>query len=286
MRAKNIARAKNLAKVAKVSKLKVAALQLSTLPLSDSRLDYYLELAKKQGVSIALLGEYVINSFFSELKTMPKSMIKEQSEQKKKALKDFALKYELDIIAPIVNVKNSGVFKAIAHFSPKGVKYKNANALIPYAHWNEAGFFSADTKLDISAFSLGGVRFACMFGFEAHFDEFWRACKDKKIDCVLMPTACALGSNERWDALLGMRAFCGGLYILRANRLGKAKFKDGKCEVETSFYGRSMLIDAHGEIINNLEEKEGMLICELDKNALNSARKLWKFSQIASTLQV
>ena len=63
--------------------VKICALQLGTLPLSDSRLDYYLDLAHKEGAKIVLLGEYVINSFFSELKTMPKSMIKEQSEQKK-----------------------------------------------------------------------------------------------------------------------------------------------------------------------------------------------------------
>ncbi|MCI7463757.1 MAG: carbon-nitrogen hydrolase family protein, partial [Campylobacter sp.] len=72
-----------------MSELKLCALQLGTLALSNSRLDYYLQTAAKSGAKVVLLGEYVINSFFAELELMPKSMIKEQSESKKKALAEL-----------------------------------------------------------------------------------------------------------------------------------------------------------------------------------------------------
>ena len=88
-----------------MSELKLCALQIGTLALSNSRLDYYLQTAAKSGAKVVLLGEYVINSFFAELELMPKSMIKEQSESKKKALAELAIKYDLHIIAPIVLVK-------------------------------------------------------------------------------------------------------------------------------------------------------------------------------------
>lgn len=262
--------------------VKICALQLGTLPLSDSRLDYYLDLAHKEGAKIVLLGEYVINSFFTELLTMPKSMIKEQSEQKKKALCEFSAKYDLNIIAPIVLEKGGKLFKQMAHFSAAKVKLRSAAALMPYSHWNESKFFSNEPKLDIGAFSVDGIKFATLFGFEAHFDEFWALCREKKIDCVLLPTACALDSNARWDALLSTLAFTNNIAILRANRIGKAKFKENKKEIESEFYGRTMFIDAHGQITQNLDQKEGMLLSEISKEALKDAKKTWEFDKIRS----
>ena len=98
-----------------MSAIKLCALQLGTLPLSDSRIDYYLKLAKDNGAKIVLLGEYVLNTFFSELIKMPASMIKEQSEQKRVALQAMASKYELIILAPIVQVKGKSFSKAITN---------------------------------------------------------------------------------------------------------------------------------------------------------------------------
>lgn len=262
--------------------VKICALQLGTLPLSDSRIDYYLNLAHEKGAKIVLLGEYVINSFFTELLTMPKSMIKEQSEQKKKALCEFSNKYKLDIIAPIVLEKSGKLVKQIAHFSPNSVKYKSSNALMPYSHWNESKFFESSPKLDIGAFSVEGIKFATLFGFEAHFDEFWLLCRAKKIDCVLLPTACALDSNARWNALLSTLAFTNNIAILRANRIGKATFIENKKEIETDFYGRTMFVDAHGQIVQNLDEKEGMLVCQISKDDIKEAHKTWEFDKIRS----
>ncbi len=262
--------------------MKICALQLGTLPMSDSRLDYYLRLAKEGGAGVVVLGEYVLNSFFTELAKMPKSMIKEQSEQKRASLSNLARKYDLTIIAPIVQIKGKETRKLLAKFAPESVKYKEQNALMPYSHWNERAFFAHEDAPSVMSFSAGGFKFAAIFGFEAHFDAFWEIIRAKKIDCVLVPTACALDSGERWAELLKMRAFTNNVYILRANRLGKAKFEG----VATEFYGRSFLASPHGEITNALDEKEGMLICDLDKKLLAEARATWKFREINSNLNI
>ena len=54
---------------------KIAALQLPTLALSESRLDYYIKASKDNGADLVILGEYVINSFFTELISMPKNTV-------------------------------------------------------------------------------------------------------------------------------------------------------------------------------------------------------------------
>lgn len=268
-----------------MSAIKLCALQLGTLPLSDSRIDYYLKLAKDNGAKIVLLGEYVLNTFFSELIKMPASMIKEQSEQKRVALQAMASKYELIILAPIVQVKGKSFSKAIARFAPNSTKYKLASALMPYAHWDENAFFTSGGNIDISSFSVDGIKFASIFGFEAHFDIFWREIAAKKIDCVLMPSACTFDSSLRWGSLLSAQAFCNNVYILRANRLGKATFKEGSKQITSEFYGDSMLINPYGQIAQKLDEKEGMLLCEVDKKLINQARRTWRFGEIARHLE-
>lgn len=124
---------------------KIAALQFPTLALSESRLDYYLKASKDNGVNLVVLGEYVINSFFTELLHMPKNMIKEQSEAKKESLIKLAKKYELEIIAPYVSVEAKSYKKLCLKVTPNGVKSYEQQILMPYEHWNEEKFSA--TKL-------------------------------------------------------------------------------------------------------------------------------------------
>ena len=98
----------------------------------------------------------------------------------------------------------------------------------------------------------------------------------KNIDCILMPTASTFDSNERWNELLKIRAWTNLLFIIRANRIGKAKFDDKNYE----FYGESMLISPFGEISNSLKKNEGIMIAEISKTELKNAQKLWKFREI------
>lgn len=119
---------------------KIAALQFPTLALSESRLDYYLKASKDSGANLVVLGEYVLNSFFTELLAMPKSMIKEQSEAKKESLIRLAKKHELEIIAPYISVETKGYKKLCLKVAPNHIKTYEQQVLMPYNHWNEEKF--------------------------------------------------------------------------------------------------------------------------------------------------
>ncbi|MBZ7931623.1 MULTISPECIES: carbon-nitrogen hydrolase family protein [Campylobacter] len=251
---------------------KISALQFPTLALSESRLDYYLKASKDSGANLVILGEYVINSFFTELLSMPKSMIKEQSEAKKESLIRLSKKYELEIIAPFVNVESKGYKKLCLKVSPSGVKSYEQQILMPYNHWNEKSFFNNKCdKYKLFTFSYAGLKCALLFGFEAHFDGFWKMIMQKKIDLVIIPTASTFESKKRWEELLKMRAFLNSTSILRVNRIGKLK-------EEWNFYGDTMFIDAFGEIQERLGNEEEMLIVEPTKS--DEARKLWCFDKM------
>ena len=168
--------------------------------------------------------------------------------------------------------------KSCAKFSPLEVKFYDQNILMDYPHWNEEGFFANRKsrkigKISPMIFSEGGVKFGVCFGYEAHFDVFWRYFMQKNVGCVLVPCASTFESGGRWRELLKMRAFTNSLYVIRANRIGEAKF-GGE---EFNFYGESFVVTPGGEIANELKNEEGVLMCEVDADEIAAARGLWKF---------
>jgi predicted amidohydrolase len=255
----------------------VAALQLPTLGISSSRLEFYIKNAKKKDAKIILFGEYVLNHFFLELQNIPKKMIKEQTKEHLGLLEEFSKKYEITFIAPIVRIKNKKYYKTIAKISPEDTQYYSQQILINYEHWNEEEFFANKiTKLKPPMiFELEGIKIAVMAGFELHFDKFWESIDKEEIDLVLLPTASTFDSNIRWREIMKTRAFLHGCYILRANRLGECNYQG----VEWKFYGDSMLIGPDGKIDMILEDKESMLLEPIQKERTIKHRKMWKFTE-------
>lgn len=259
------------------SPLVVAALQLQTLGFNPSRLEFYFKNAHARGAKIIVLGEYVLNHFFKELASMPKSMVKEQSDKHLKLLKSYAKEYDMTIIAPIILLKKDGYVKTIAKISPVGVNYYEQQILIPYGHWDEQSFFTntIETLKPPMIFSLDGFKIMVMAGYEMHFPPFWDYVRSKKIDLVILPTSSTFGSHNRWREIIKTQAFLYETYVLRVNRLGEYNDKD----VKWRFYGDSMLVRPDGEVEMMLEDKESMLVEEIDKKVLKRHKKEWRFEQ-------
>ena len=257
--------------------LVVSALQLPTLGMNATRLEFYLKQAHGRGADVMLLGEYVLNHFFKEFATMAPNMVKEQSRTHIELLKNLAKKYDIIFIAPIILTKKDGYYKTIAKITPKSASYYEQQILLPYAHWNEKKFFAnkvAPLK-DPMIFNIKGFKVMVMAGFELHFDPFWQKVTEKKIDLVLLPTASTFGSHNRWREIIKTKAFLHGCFILRANRLGE--YSDD--EVKWKFYGDTMLVSPEGEVEMMLEDKESMLIETIDKAEVLEHRKTWGFEK-------
>jgi predicted amidohydrolase len=260
-----------------MSQLVVAALQLPTLGMNATRLEFYLKQAKQRDADVMLLGEYVLNHFFKKFATMSPNMVKEQTRKHTELLKHLAQKYDIVFVAPIIVSKKDGYHKTIVKITPKSTKYYEQQMLLPYTHWNEKKFFANPiTSLkDPMTFTIKGVKVMVMAGFELHFDHFWQKATEKKIDLVLLPTASTFGSHNRWREIIKTKAFLHGCYILRANRLGE--YSDN--EVKWKFYGDTMLVSPEGEIEMMLEDKESMLVEVVDKAYVLEHRKAWAFEK-------
>ncbi|MCK4442632.1 MAG: carbon-nitrogen hydrolase family protein, partial [Sulfurovaceae bacterium] len=101
-----------------MNKLTIAALQLPTLGMQATKLDFYLRNAQSRGVKLVLIGEYVFNHFFKELSKMPINMVQEQSQKHIELIKKYAIEYDLTFVAPLIRVKNKKYFKQIVKITP------------------------------------------------------------------------------------------------------------------------------------------------------------------------
>lgn len=249
--------------------MKIAALQINSLPYQQTKINYYLSTLKSKKVSLLVIGEYVLNLFFKEIETSSLAMIKEQSVRQYELFKKLSTQYNMIIIAPLIYVEKEEVKKTVVKFSPHSTKRYDQQVLMPYTFWNEKKFFSNDKKESPMVFTLEGFRIGVMFGYEAHFDEFWSYFRQKRVHLVVVPSVSTFESNDRWFEMLKTFAFLNNCYVLRVNRVGQYE--------EWKFYGESFLIDPHGEAVNRLGDKEELLIEEITKESVTQARRDWGF---------
>ena len=255
-----------------------AVLQLPSIGMSSTKVYHYIRIAHKKDVKVLVLGEYLLNSFFKELEGMSVVMIKEQSEHQIKILKELSLTYAMTIIAPLIIVKKKQLYKCIVKFSPNSTSYYFQQILINYPHWNEAKFFANETSILKAPmiFSVDGFKFAVMSGFEMHVDKLWTMASQKNVDAVIVPSVSTFESSSRWKNLAQMRAFTHNCYVLRANRIGEYKENDYTWQ----FYGDSFLIDPNGEIVNDLGNKEELMIVDMSRAEVREAKRNWGFREL------
>ena len=250
----------------------VAILQLGDLQ-NKERVTTYIKSIPKH--SIVLIGEYVVDSFFSQDWGMkPESCLKDKN--KLDIFMHFSKEYGHTFIVPFIQHKNKGYYKQMAIITQDGFATYTQQRLIQYPHWNEANFFSNDTKklpkLPMT-FMANGIKFGVLFGFEAHFDEFWMEFKKDSVDVVLVASASTFTSQKRWQNLLTTHAFTNSCYVFRANRIGTHHASDGQT---WDFYGHSF-VSLGQDIMDSLLNEEGMLCVEIDKAALEALKKEWGF---------
>ena len=258
--------------------MKAAVLQLNSQGMSSTKLYNYIRIASKKNVKVLLLGEYVLNPFFHELRTMEINMIKEQAEHQIKTLKELASTYHITIVAPLVVVKRKKVYKTVAKFAPSSTSYYQQQILINYPHWNEEKFFANEPKplQTPLIFTVERFKFAILSGFELHFDHFFKMLEGKNVDAILVPSVATFESYERWKMLIASRAFTHNCYILRANRIGEYQDK----EFTWKFYGDSVLASPNGEILNHLGNTEELMIVDMSHTDVVHARRTWGFKEI------
>ncbi|MDR0747660.1 MAG: carbon-nitrogen hydrolase family protein [Helicobacteraceae bacterium] len=261
----------------KIATLDIAIFQTADIAASSAKLDYLLSQAKAKRCEIAVLGEYVLSPFFKELESTPIKEIREIHIAQQENLKKLAQIYNIYIVAPLITVQKNKIYKSIFLFTPNRSLCYDQRIFMDYPHWNEARFFAAPRASSTPFFfTLKGFKIGVIAGFELHFDALWQSMIDRGIDAAIAVTANTFESFARWQTLVKSRSFTAGSYLLRANRVGECSADDQSW----LFYGNSLICNPMGEIENALDEREGIVLAEIDKKAIKEAKESFRFNKI------
>lgn len=102
--------------------------------------------------------------------------------------------------------------------------------------------------------------------FDRHIPESIRSCALKGADLVIVPTANTKAEPmELFEWEMRVQAMQNQVFIAMCNRVGT--------EDQMQFAGESIIIHPSGEVIAKADDKEQLLIREIDLSDVNKARR-------------
>ncbi len=103
--------------------------------------------------------------------------------------------------------------------------------------------------------------------YDLRFPELFRALKKQGAEILVVPAAFTVPTGEaHWSVLLRARAIENQCFVV-------APAQTGKLGDNRLTYGHSQVISPWGEVLLDLQDKEGFAVAELDVSALDEARK-------------
>lgn len=117
---------------------------------------------------------------------------------------------------------------------------------------------------------IGELTVGVQLGWDLFFPEGFRALAVAGAQVVLVPSAAAYASQERWLAMAVSHAVANGLYVVRVNRVGS--------EAGLDFYGHTFAVRPDGELsAPPIQLGEGLLLVDCDPGEVAAARRTWPF---------
>lgn len=108
-----------------------------------------------------------------------------------------------------------------------------------------------------------GVRILLQICYDLRFPVFFRNRKD--YDLIINMANWPAPRQSVWSVLSRARAIENQCYVAAVNRMGN----DKSCH----YKGGSVLIDARGEVINEIKEQSGVIVAQLDIEQQNTFRR-------------
>ncbi len=257
--------------------IKVASIQMvsSSNPLDNfGSAERLIEACAKNGAKIVVLPEY-----FCLLGQNDRQKLSIQEEfgsgPMQEKLADFARTYQIYLVAgtlPISSNDPDRVWNSTLVFNPEGkiVARYNKIHLFSFSKGSESYNESLTLQkgLEPQTFLVNENHETWCFGlsicYDIRFPELYRVMG--QVDCHLIPAAFTYTTGSaHWEILLRARAIENQCYVL-------ASAQGGLHDNGRKTWGHSMLISPWGEISTQLENGEGFILGELNRQELEDVR--------------
>ena len=197
-------------------------------------------------------------------------------------LAQVALELEVNVIAGSHTEKASKhdrVFNTAVSYGANGevlsvyrkvhlFNLKDANGNPLYC---ESNVFESGRETNFFEIKTGGDHWKCLTAicYDLRFPELFRKqiSASGPLDIIFLPAAFTHQTGlDHWEVLLRARAIENQCYVVACNQTGF--HSNGK----KRNYGHSCVVDPWGRVVASMQEEVGILMCEMNKDAIAEAR--------------
>lgn len=244
--------------------MKIACIQLSIKwenPKSNfNNAKILIKEAKDKGAEFIFLPE-----LFSTGVTMNSSKFAESINGKTcKFLSEQASSNNIFLLGTFIEKNSKNLPKnSLVIFNPQGNLIGKYSKLHIFSFGGEKKSYSNGD--DLTIIKINEFKFAPFICYDLRFPEIFRIAVGKGANVFVLPSNWPNPRKEHWTTLLRARAIENESYVIGINRVGTAP--------NLTFFGSSMIISPKGEIIAQADDKERVLIGDININEVNQWRK-------------
>jgi len=273
-------------------KYKVGLLQMRLSKNGEENLNKAVSRVKEasvKGANIVCLPELFKTEYFCQVEDAELFNLAEPVDGKTvKILSNAAKENEVVVIVPIFEKRSEGVYHNTTVIIDEEGKtvgiYRKMHIPDDPAFYEKFYFTPGD--LGFKSFNTSYGKIGTLICWDQWFPEGARLTALQGANILFYPTAIGWHPKEKekygaaqldsWQTVQRGHAIANGVYVAAVNRVGLEKRIEGSDGLE--FWGSSFLTDPQGVIIAQAsEEKEEILIGEIDVNHLENIRRNWPF---------
>jgi predicted amidohydrolase len=148
-------------------------------------------------------------------------------------------------------------------FSPEGNLVARYSKIHPFTLGGESACYAAGTEL--VHYSWGGLVVTPFICYDLRFPEIFRSAVLQGTQLFVVIANWPIKRDRHWVMLLQARAIENQAYVVGVNRCGQ--------DPKYTYSGRSMIVDPHGNLLNEMGNEEGLINAEIDVGIVESWRK-------------
>ncbi|RJS59356.1 carbon-nitrogen hydrolase [Bacillus sp. PK3_68] len=263
-------------------KITIGLIQIKCGTNIEENVEYSMEKieeAARRGAQIICLQELFNAQYFPQTVNVDHYNLAESvGSPTLQRMSELAKKLEIVLIVPFYEKAGRGVyFNSAAIFdadgSYLGTTRKNHIPDGPQYH-EKYYFIPGNTGYPVYETRYGKIGVGICW--DEWFPEVARILALQGADILFYPSAIGsepdhpeLSTHSAWEKAISAHGISNGVFVAAVNRVGQEK--------DMSFYGGSFVSNPLGEILQSLDDKEGILIQEIDKQDIDSTRNLLQF---------
>jgi omega-amidase len=233
-------------------------------PATFERVRRLLDASKPEPGSLLVLPEMFSTGF-----SMNVAAIQEGSKRTtEQFMESLARQLGIYVLGGVVNLgpDGRGRNQALA-YSPQGREIVRYDKIQPFSLGGESKHYAAGDS--IKQFDWNHIAVAPFVCYDLRFPELFRAAvaRDQKPPAQLLAIIAnwPLPRESHWITLLQARAIENQAYVIGVNRCGT--------DPKYTYFGRSMIIDPHGQILADAGNTEKLITTDIDPATVESWRR-------------